>query len=467
MHLIQPGSNVYFYRPGSEKTRALQVISTKPSPKPETICITVSDPPIVPCPTCQTSRPCTKHEPHPLRPRFCVTCSHSHIQVPIEVGWGAEAEIPKGGSVKVSKVKDLGNGKHELTLNTNKDFTKDCSVTLNRIVSSSKETELFNIALVRRGAPITARPGLKEALIYKEFASQLDFSYTNNTQRVVRIHKKERKMVLTEGSTDPRGRNPNIVGQTRTWTHYKTGQAKQYEISEINKSGIGGGGVITIEGITFGIEVCLDHGTHRLAKFYGGAAVECSDSTCGARVDLGDNCPACGQANSDTFDPLYLEDGVITCSACGDFSKAGDTCGFCNAATLQSAVMAKPGDPRVQIHLIPSWGMDIGLGAGCCVDDGLAFNVDGDRAAKGTASVVRKFDGTWGCDRHLDVAEAVYGHCTEGTGQWYCPELLRGDRQRQFWPGQFRLQPSSTLVRQPCGSHVWRITCSNGHIHRS
>jgi hypothetical protein len=101
--------------------------------------------------------------------------------------------------------------------------------------------------------------------------------------------------------------------------------------------------VFTIDDITFGLEVCLDHGYSRLGDFY--------------------------------------DKGVAK------------------------------GDPKVQILLIPSWGMSIGRGKVACVPNGVVFNVDGGRSD----SVVRVFDGAWSCDVHEDVVAAGPGKCPKST----------------------------------------------------
>jgi hypothetical protein len=118
--------------------------------------------------------------------------------------------------------------------------------------------------------------------------------------------------------------------------------------SEINKSGYGGASVFTIDGVTFGLEVCLDHAQNRLANYYAGAA--------------------------------------------------------------------KAGDPKVQIQLIPSWGMSIGGGKLCVLSQGLVFNVDGARIE----STARTNDGRWSCDVHPDQMAGSAGHCPVcKKGQYY------------------------------------------------
>jgi hypothetical protein len=157
--------------------------------------------------------------------------------------------------------------------------------------------------------------------------------------------------------------------------------------SEINKTGIGGGVVFTMDDITFGLEVCLDHGENRLSTFYSGTNVH-------------------------------------------------------------------PRDPKVQVHLIPSWGMTIGGGAICCPPgEGLVFNVDGQRCE----SVARVYDGTtWSCDAHPDQTGARWGHCTKLQTYYYCPQCKTFGNV----PGNCDFHASATLTGyKKCGSpSYWGCT---------
>jgi hypothetical protein len=74
---------------------------------------------------------------------------------------------------------------------------------------------------------------------------------------------KSRRAESGNGSGDLLSKYVNKAGTTIT---LKSGQKQR--ISEVNKSGLGGGGIVTIDQIDFGIEVCLDHGNARLANYY-------------------------------------------------------------------------------------------------------------------------------------------------------------------------------------------------------
>lgn len=128
-------------------------------------------------------------------------------------------------------------------------------------------TEVFNLALVQKGGPSAGKGGLREAIVYKEYVSHIDFMGPNSTAyndfhdasgkgRLINIHGEAARGVLpTQGSRDVLGANPNNPSSTGSG-------------SELMKTGLGGGSVFTIDGIGFGLEVCRDHGQNRLHDYY-------------------------------------------------------------------------------------------------------------------------------------------------------------------------------------------------------
>jgi len=178
--------------------------------------------------------------------------------------------------------------------------------------------ELINVALIQKGgSDLENRGGLREAIVYKEFASHIDFVNekpdewydVSGKHRKILLEDERQVMLPTEGAVD-------ILSRHRQASNRGDSGIK---VSEINVSGYGGGSVLTIDGITFGVEVCRDHLLKRLHLFYFGNPVA--------------NPPV--------------------------------------ARTVAKS------DPRVQVQLIPSWGAWIDRNSICCVEDGLIFNVDG------------------------------------------------------------------------------------------
>ncbi|MCA9704728.1 MAG: carboxypeptidase regulatory-like domain-containing protein [Myxococcales bacterium] len=190
-------------------------------------------------------------------------------------------------------------------------------------LAAEPRAEIFNVAFVQQGGKATSmKPGggreHRELLVYKETISWIDFEgvdYGKEEFFTVLRHRAEidgesTVLLPTAGSTDLLGGLANEPGQRRrvppNAASTNTSSKNEEWATEQSASGLGGGSVFTMHGITFGLEVCLDHASRRLAKYYGG--------------------------------------------------------------------IAKPGEPKVQVHLIPSCGMSIENP--CCVPDGLVFNVD-------------------------------------------------------------------------------------------
>jgi hypothetical protein len=84
----------------------------------------------------------------------------------------------------------------------------------------------------------------------------------------------------------------------------------------------------------------------------------------------------------------------------------------------------RAGDPQVQVHLIPSWGMAIGMVEEMgtevsALPNGLVFNVDGSRME----SVARVYDSTYSCDDHVFVSDTDPGKCAEVATELVSGEL--------------------------------------------
>lgn len=259
----------------------------------------------------------------------------------VTVGGERWQAVSNGITSTITRVEFLaGEGLYQLTLAPGGGYEKGKPVTLLEPIS----TEVFNVALVQKGwhAPHLGDGSLRELVIYKENISPIDFirdtklrfhAKTGENRKVKLDGVDDRPVLPTAGSSDLVGASPN--------TRRKPGSAVG---SEINESGLGGGCVFTVHGVTFGLEVCLDHAKDRLWSFYAGAS-------------------------------------------------------------------KRAGDPKVQVQLIPSWGMSIGgSDAGrevTTVPNGLVFNVDGSRME----SVARTNNGTYSCDTHLKKTGAMGAAC--------------------------------------------------------
>lgn len=137
------------------------------------------------------------------------------------------------------------------------DLTLDGTVALGADVELAEPiaTEIINVAMVQKGGSGDGVAGLREAVIYKETISSVDFTTKHyakpefSKDQLIEVHGQERTALPTVGATHTLGQNP------------QTG-------SEFNERGTGGGSIFMVDGITFGLEVCLDHTISRLGKYY-------------------------------------------------------------------------------------------------------------------------------------------------------------------------------------------------------
>src|SRR4029077_11615808 len=96
----------------------------------------------------------------------------------------------------------------------------------------------------------------KQAILLKEFHPAIHFNsrngganfYSPNGEgRKIELHGNDIVVLPTDGSTDLLGGNNTNANR-----------------SEVNKTGLGGGCLLSFDGINFGIEVCRDHCVDRL-----------------------------------------------------------------------------------------------------------------------------------------------------------------------------------------------------------
>ena len=144
-------------------------------------------------------------------------------------------------------------------------------------IDHGRETEILNCALVQKGGQASEGfRGVRDFIIYKEYLSPLDFVSGSleaslkdwylplgRGRKVTVAGKKGQTVIPTEGSRDIMSRKANRPGDKTT----RSRMTPKGKISEVNRSGIGGGAIFTIDHVTFGLETCLDHGRERLASY--------------------------------------------------------------------------------------------------------------------------------------------------------------------------------------------------------
>lgn len=423
------GCSVFFFRPDYTQTKRFEIMDSVQDADGSTI-ITISNPDQHQhdtCPECRknveeeikcaTFEPkqglpdvcskcgqarsshlyiCSTFEPNPDDPYLCRKCKHKrslHICGRFEQ-WDKDHPdlcrncLHKHSSNSANYIRKNQVAKMEsvLELDTTAGFHQNNFI---RLTSQNKETEIGNYALVSKGGSTLNESGPKHFVIYKEYVSAIDFLGPNfdnelgtwgdadGSGRRINIHREERRVIPSEGSRDVLSEKKNIPG-TETTSIDKDGIKRTHRISEINRVGYGGGSVFTIDGITFGLEICLDHAKQRLWSFY--------------------NQPGA--------------DGKI----------------------------AAQGEQKVQIHLIPSWGMSITEGHIACMDNGLVFNVDGP-----ASSELRLYDGSYSCKEHPSEVNKNLVDCSKHG--YYCT----GAKHANMWSAGagFCTSPDCGLAFRP------------------
>src|SRR5690606_1914775 len=108
-----------------------------------------------------------------------------------------------------------------------------------------------------------------------------DHAFYDKFRHVAELSGVSTRILPTQGSTDVLGVNPNVMGQNRVTSD---GTATLDPTSETTTSGLGGGALFTVEGVEFGVDVCLDHACSRLKKSGSTVHVHLIPS-CGMSID--------------------------------------------------------------------------------------------------------------------------------------------------------------------------------------
>lgn len=199
-----------------------------------------------------------------------------------DFGW----TLDKGASKKVNKSEPVGGSKHIYDLTLDNHTSAAYSTGPAKLIEF-KSTEVFNIALVKKGWPakMHAFENLEEAIIYKEYVSSIDYkipmitcgkttcgeSYKadeeecphcnepnpewwniKNLHHKIDINGNWTTVIPTYGSQDTLGGNRQVTRKNYSWVDSRGATQTYTAGTEINKTGQGGGSVLTVDGITIG-----------------------------------------------------------------------------------------------------------------------------------------------------------------------------------------------------------------------
>ncbi|ATB47945.1 MSCRAMM family protein [Corallococcus macrosporus] len=181
----------------------------------------------------------------------CASIPAENALLPLVAQWRAKLSGKTSSEKVVLAVTQLDADVYQLTLPAAVSVDKDDPCVLHGPLAA----EILNYALIQRGGPDDVA-GLREGLVYKEKISHIDFLRNRSNhwgapgQRNIYVSDKDVIALPTEGADESLSRKKNPVS------------------GEVTSTGLGGGSIFTMDGITFGLEVCLDHLTGRMSKYF-------------------------------------------------------------------------------------------------------------------------------------------------------------------------------------------------------
>lgn len=173
------------------------------------------------------------------------------------------------GAYPVEKISIIMSKMREMTKDKKfKDWLFVFGTAIGYLKHDDGSYEIFNVALIQKGGYADATKD-NSVIVYKEYISHIDFlrlfstgmnckycggfnefNWNVNHARIGVVGENSNTQQLTpvSGSRDVNSQHINPVG---------TGK-------ELSQSGLGGQGIFTIDNVTFGLEICLDHLNGRL-----------------------------------------------------------------------------------------------------------------------------------------------------------------------------------------------------------
>ncbi len=219
-------------------------------------------------------------------------------------GWRFEQGTAKG---IVLEVKNPVGTRRDVVLRMRVDQAPDATLNF-KFITSSRAVEIFNVCFVQKGGAGTPASSegtaLKERMVEKETISSVDFGgpeygtgdkFYDPLHHLIDFYDSQLRAAPREGAqtTYDASADAALENKPGTATTFKSKFGDERDtkvhsgrISERSASGLGGGSLFDMDGLSFGLEVCLDHSQKRLKK-----------STAGkVRVQL---IPSCGMSIQD------------------------------------------------------------------------------------------------------------------------------------------------------------------------
>jgi hypothetical protein len=207
----------------------------------------------------------------------------------------------------VSAVKNPVGTKRDVVLRMAVDQALDPTVNI-KFITSSRSAEIFNVCFVQKGgagAPASSEgTALKQRMVEKETISSVDFggpeygtgdTFYDPLHHLINFYDSQLRAAPRQGARqtyDPSA-DTSLENKPGTSKTFKSNFGDERDvnvhtrnISERSASGFGGGSLFDMDGLSFGLEVCLDHLQQRLKQSGAGKV----------RVQL---IPSCGMSIKD------------------------------------------------------------------------------------------------------------------------------------------------------------------------
>jgi hypothetical protein len=201
-------------------------------------------------------------------------------------GWRYEQGTTKG---IVQKVLNPVGSRRDLQLRLKVDEQLDVTQPI-KFKTSSESVEIFNVCFVQKGgagAPANSNgTAVKGRMVEKESISSVDFSgpeyglfggdeFYDPLHHLIDFYDSQVRATARQGASTAIDQTAdatltNTPGQFKTfqttWGDERDNKVHAQTISERSASGLGGGSLFEMDGLSYGLEVCLDHLNQRLVK---------------------------------------------------------------------------------------------------------------------------------------------------------------------------------------------------------
>ena len=255
-------------------------------------------------------------------------------------GWRFEQGTVKG---IVPEVKNPQGTKRDVVLRMPVDQALDPTLNI-KFITSSRAVEIFNVCFVQKGgagAPASSEgTALKQRMVEKETISSVDFTgpeyatgdFYDPLHHLINFYDSQVRAAPRQGSLQAHDQSADAALENKPGTSktFKSNFGDERDvnvhtrnISERSASGFGGGSLFDMDGLSFGLEVCLDHAEQRLKQSGAGPV----------RVQL---VPSCGMSIKNPSKHMLPNGFIFNVDGSSVASKAQQEDGTVDGAVISS-----------------------------------------------------------------------------------------------------------------------------------